>query len=449
MRVAIIGCTHAGLSAAIQILTEQPSAQVTVYERNDNVSFLSCGIALYLSQQVAELQDMMYFSPEQLSELGARVKIQHDVLKVNTKRKVLLCQDMTTKAIFQDHYDKLIIATGSYVNVPPIIGVDDSRVLFCKGYEQAQRIKRQAEKSHTIAVIGGGYSGVEIAESFATTGHDVILIQGNDQLLNNYVDPFLSQEVVTLLREHQVKVLINDRVNAFISDGDQVGIQTQHELLRADLAILCTGFSANTELVSDQVEVDRHDAIITNRYMQTSDPDVYAAGDACVTHYNPTNADAYIPLATNAVRSGILAGHNVLGNRRHSMGTQATAALKIFDYHIATTGITLKNAQKINDHVASVCYQGNYRYSFMGTPTKITIVLVYDRQNREVLGAQLFSRHEIAQSANTISLAIQNHNTIDELAFVDMLFNPNYDQAFNYLNLVAQLAIKQERTPNK
>ena len=256
MRVAIIGCTHAGLSAAIQILTEQPSAQVTVYERNDNVSFLSCGIALYLSQQVAELQDMMYFSPEQLSELGARVKIRHDVLKVNTKRKVLLCQDMTTKVIFQDHYDKLIIATGSYVNVPPIIGVDDSRVLFCKGYEQAQRIKRQAEKSHTIAVIGGGYSGVEIVESFATTGHDVILIQGNDQLLNNYVDPFLSQEVVTLLREHQVKVLINDRVNAFISDGDQVGIQTQHELLRADLAIVCTGFSANTELVSDQVEVD-------------------------------------------------------------------------------------------------------------------------------------------------------------------------------------------------
>lgn len=450
MKVVVIGCTHAGVAAVTQILKEHPDTEVTVYERNDNVSFLACGIALYLGRQVKHLEDMFYSSPEQLAALGANVRINHDVLKIDTNAQTIVCENLKTKEVFNDTYDKLIMASGSYVVVPPIFGIDDSRVLLCKNYDQGKQIYQTAKNHDHITIIGAGYVGVELAESYAKTNHEVTLIQGNQQMLNNYVDPLLSGEVMKLLQEHGVEVKLNERVQAFYGDdaNDAVTVETDKGQYETDLAIVSTGFMANTALLQGQVAMDRHGALIINDYMQTSNPNVYAAGDACVVHFNPSKSDAYIPLATNAVRQGLLAGRNIFGDIQKYMGTQATSAIQIFENTLASTGLTLTKAKKAGLDAASVIYEDGYRYYFMPNTDKITIVLVYDRQSRKVLGAQLFSKHEVAQSANAVSICIQNNNTIDDLAFVDMLFNPNYDQTFNFLNLVAQMAIEKERDEN-
>ncbi|MFD0898070.1 FAD-dependent oxidoreductase [Loigolactobacillus binensis] len=443
MKVIVVGCTHAGTVAVTQILQEHPDTEVTVYERHDNVSFLSCGISLYLNGQVKHLEDMFYSSPEELSELGATVRLQHDVLKIDAATKTLTCTDLKTNEIFKDTYDKLIMATGSYVVVPPLIGIDNSRVLLCKDYAQAQEIYRTAQNHKHVAIVGGGYVGVELAESYADTDHEVTLIQGRDQLLNNYVDPALAHKVTNMLVDHGVHVYLNERAQAFSGD-EQVIIKTNKGERQADLAIVCTGFVANTDLLRGQVDMDRRGAIIINDYMQTSDPAIYAAGDACVVHFNPTDHPAYIPLASNAVRQGILAGTNIFGHTQKYMGTQATSAMAIFGHTLASTGLTLHAALEAGFAAAAVTFRENYRPDYMPSTAMLTIVLVYDRSNRRILGAQFFSKHEVAQSANTLSVCIQNKNTIDDLAYVDMLFQPNYDQPFNYLNLVAQLAVAQE-----
>ncbi|GAB5057922.1 hypothetical protein COSHB9_23120 [Companilactobacillus alimentarius] len=169
-----------------------------------------------------------------------------------------------------------------------------------------------------------------------------------------------------------------------------------------------------------------------------------AAGDSCAVKFNPTGEMQYIPLASSAVRQGTLAGINVFGNIRKYMGTQATTAMEIFGYTLAETGLTLKSALANGMNADQVVYHDYYRPEYMPTTDMLTIYLVYDKDTRKVLGAQLFSKHEVAQSANAISICIQNGNTIDDLAFVDMLFQPNYDNPFNYLNLVAQQAIDKE-----
>ncbi|MCI1912973.1 MAG: FAD-dependent oxidoreductase [Schleiferilactobacillus perolens] len=447
MKVVIVGCTHAGVAAVRQIHQEHPDAQVTVYERDNNVSFLSCGIPLYLSGTVQRLEDMFYATPADLSDLGATVRIKHDVLKIDAATKTLTVENLETHAVFQDRYDKLIMTTGSYVIVPPLIGIDHERVLLCKDYWQAQAIHDTAKKHKHVTIVGGGYVGVELTDAYARTDHDVTLIQGNNQILNHYIDQNISDMATALLASHGVDIHLNKRVKSFRGNKETGGviIETNDQDYQADLVIVCTGFMANTELLRGQVDMDKHGAIITNDYQQTSDPDIFAAGDACTVRFNPTGRNAYIPLATNAVRQGMLAARNLFGPVQKFMGTQGSTAMLLFDHTLASTGATLRTALEDGLDAASVTYEGSYRPDFMHPNAPVTIDLVYERPTRRILGAQFWSTHELTQSANAVSIAIQNRNTIDDLAYVDMLFQPHFDQPFNYLNLVAQQAIAQEQ----
>lgn len=445
MRIVIVGCTHAGVAAINTIKKFHPEADVVVYERDDNVSFLSCGIALYLSGEVAHLEDMFYETPEHLASLGVAVHTRHDVLQIDAKSQTLTVQDLKSNEVFADHYDKLIVTTGSYVQVPPLYGIDDRRVLLCKDSKQADALHVVAKRSRRIVIVGAGYIGVELAEALSGLDHDVTLLQGNAQILNNYIDPDMSAQLVAKLKEYGVNVQLNARVEAFEheNEADPVLVQTAQHSYAADMVIVCTGFLANTSLLTGQVAMDRHGAILTNKWMQTSDPNIYAAGDACTAHFNPTGKPAYIPLASNAVRQGYVVGRNVFGNVQADLGTQATTALRVFDDNLGTTGLTLVNANKQGIPAAAVTYVGPYRPAFMPTHPDVKITLVYHTEDHRILGAQLLSQHEITQSANALSIAIQNRNTIEQLAYQDMLFNPHYDQPFNYLNLVAQLAVEQ------
>ncbi|BDZ30105.1 FAD-dependent oxidoreductase [Lactiplantibacillus sp. WILCCON 0030] len=445
MKIVIVGCTHAGTAAAAQILKNHPEAKVTIYERNDNISFLSCGIYLYLGGKVQRLEDMFYSSPAALEKLGATVKTKHNVLKIDAKAKTMQVADMATGRVFADDYDKLIMTTGSSVAVPPIFGIDESKVLLCKTYEQAQEIYKTAKDNRRIAIVGAGYIGTELSESYANTDHDVTLFQSHDQILNHYISKDMSDRAVGVLKEHGVNVLLSHRVTGFTGNEDgELVIETNQGDFTADLAIVGTGFVPTTELLRGQVDMDKHGAIIINDYVQTSNPDIYAAGDSCVVNFNPTGRSAYTPLATNAVRQGALAGLNVFGDIQRYMGTQATSAMQLFNYTLATTGLTYEVAKQSHVPVKRVVFEGTWRPSYMPSTDPLTIELTYNPENRQILGAQFWSPHEVAQSANTVSVAIQNGNTIDDLAFVDMLFSPNFDDPFNYLNLVAQMAVDQE-----
>lgn len=445
MKIAIVGCTHAGTAAVTQIAAAHPEATVDVYERRDDISFLSCGIALYLEGTVTDPKTLFYASKESLEALGPNIHVhlQHDVLRVDSKHHSLAIQNMATREKFSATYDKLIVSTGSYPVIPPIQGVSVPRVLMCKNYDDALAIKQTAEGADKIAIIGGGYIGVELAEAYSRTGHDILFINGVHHLLSHYVDTPLAEEVEAELLAHGVDSHLQEIALKFDSDDQHVFITTDKGEWQADLAVVCVGFQPMTELVDGQVNLNADGSIHVNDYMQTSSPDIYAAGDTVAVHFNPTHKDAYAPLATNAVRQGKLAGINVFGNHTRYMGTQATSALRLYDKTLACTGMTLSRAQKAGFDAAAADLVDNYRPEFMPTTARVSLRLVYDRSNRRILGGQLFSQYDVAQSANLLSVMIQNRNTIDDLAYVDMLFNPWYDRPWNYLNLLGQQAVAQ------
>ena len=443
MKVIVIGCTHAGTAAVNQILTANPDTEVTIYERNDNVSFLSCGIALYLGGEVKDPQGLFYSSPEKLAELGANVQMEHDVTDIDTDQHVVTVKNLVSGEITTDHYDKLVVTTGSWPIIPPIDGIDNPNVYLCKNWGHAQKLWTDAKDAKRIIVIGGGYIGTELVEAYQRQGKEVTLIDGLPRILNKYLDTEFTDRVQQDFVDHGIKLALNQMVKGFSGDGDTVTVTTDQGEYTADMAILCVGFRPNTGLLKGKVDMNKNGSIITNDYMQTSDPDIYGAGDSVAVHYNPTHKDAYIPLATNAVRQGTLVGLNLFKPTRKYMGTQSTSGLMLFDTTICASGMTLEHAKLENIPAAAVTVEDNYRPEFMPTTTPVLMQLVYNPETRAILGAQFMSKYDVSQSANTISVMIQNNNTIDDLGFVDMFFQPQFDRPFNYLNILGQAAIAQ------
>lgn len=441
MKVIIVGCKHAGTITATQILKDHPETEVTIYERNDNVSFLSCGIAVYLSGDVGDPDAMFYSSPEQLTKLGADVHMQHNVTSIDPKTKTVKVTDLVTGEEKTDHYNKLVDTTGSWPVIPPIDGVNSKHVYLCKNYHHAKKLFAAASDAQRIVVIGGGYIGVELVEAYTRQNKDVTLIDGASRMLHKYFDKEYTDRIQKQFEDHGATLAFNQKVTAFKDREDGITVETDKGSFDADMAILCVGFRPNTDLLKGKVELDDNNAIVTNEYMQSSDPDIYAAGDSTSVHYNPTGKSAYIPLATNAIRQGTMVGVNIFGNKMRDMGTQSSSGLCLYGTTMASSGLTLENAKEAGIDADAVTIEDNYRPEFMPTTTKVLMTLVWDKRTRQIIGGQLMSKYDVAQSAGVLSLCIQDKHTIDYLAFVDMLFQPNFDRPFNYLNILAQAAV--------
>lgn len=446
MKVVVIGCTHAGTSAVKAIINEDPTAEVKVFERNDNVSFLSCGIALYIGGVVKDAQSLFYSSPKELAELGADVNMEHNVTDIDVEAKRVSVTNLLTNETFEETYDKLVLTTGSWPIVPPIPGIEAENIMLCKNYNQAQEIIARKDKAEKVVIVGGGYIGIELVEAFGESGKDVTLVDGLDRILNKYLDPEFTDVLEADLTNRGIKLALNHTVQEFKSDdnGNVNQVITSAGSYDADLVIMCVGFKPSTELIKDKVETLPNGAIKVNEYMQTSRPEIYAAGDNVAVHYNPTGDHAYIPLATNAVRMGTLVGKNILENKVKYRGTQGTSGLYLFGYNIGSTGVTVNSAPFFGLDVDSVLVKDNYRPEFMPTTEQVMMKLVYEKETHRIVGGQVISKYDITQSANTLSLAVQNKMTIEDLAYVDFFFQPHFDRPWNYLNILAQAAVEKE-----
>ncbi len=455
--VAIVGCTHAGTFAAQAILTAHPDWTVHVFERNDTLSFLSCGIALWVGGHVSDPNRMFYSSPAALADLGARMHMQTDVLSVDVAGKSLVARDLNTGEETGYTFDKLVVTTGSKPVVPPIPGLaeglEDGRVMLCKNWDHGKAIKDHAMKAKAVAVIGAGYIGAELVEQFSEAGVHAILVDGLDRALAKNFDAPITEQVEAAYTEHGVTLALGQMVTEFrlSESGAGVTVVTTAGEYEVDYAIMGAGFLPRTDLFEGQLEMLPNGAIKTDEYMRAfladgteACADVLAAGDSCTVLYNPTGTYDYIPLATNAVRQALLVGANVEEPVQKYMGTQATSAVQLYDLSLAASGLTQAGAEARGVTARSTTLVQDYRPDFMLTTTPVTCTLTWDPQIRRVLGAQFMCRHDVAEAANAISVAIQARFTIDQLAGVDLFFQPNFCQPVNFIGAVAMQAVAEQ-----
>lgn len=443
MKVSIIGCTHAGTFSAQQILTKHPDWQVDVYERNNNLSFLSCGIALWVSDRVSDPNKMFYSNPDTLAKMGATMHMEHDVEDVDFDKKELKVKDLKTGKEATNSYDKLVITTGSTPVIPPIPGVDGPHVHHCKNWTDANNLKKNSQEIKSAIVIGSGYIGAELAEAYSRLDKKTTLIDMLPHVLGKNFDTNIAKIAEKDYTDHGVDLQLGEKVESFTDNGDSVTVKTDQGSYTADIAVMCVGFRPYTDMFKGKFKMLKNGAIIVDDYMRTSVKDVFAAGDAATVKYNPTGQDDYIPLATNSVRQGILVGDNIEKPTVKYMGTQATSAVELYDRSYAGSGLTVNGAKARNVAIDSVTVEDNYRPEFMLSTEPVLMNLMWDPKSHQVLGGSLTSKYDISQSANVISLAIQNKMTIEQLSMVDFFFQPNFDKPLNYLSELAMAAVEK------
>ena len=443
MKIVVVGCTHAGTAAVVNLKNLHPDSEITIYEKNDNISFLSCGIALNVGKVIENTESLFYNSPENLASLGVITNMKHEVLDINFDAKSIKVKNLVSNEVFEDNYDKLVLTLGSWPIVPKFEGGDLENIVLCKNYEHALNIIEKSKNAESAVVIGAGYIGVELAEAFEMQGKKVTLIDAEDRIMAKYLDKEFTDRAEKEFSDRGVNLVLGEKVQKFKGkNGKVTEVVTENGEYKGDLVVLCIGFAPNTNIVKGKLETLPNGAIVIDEYMRTSKEDVYAAGDCCVVKYNPAGDTRYIPLATNAVRMGTLVARNIVKPTIKYMGTQGTSGIKIYNACIASTGLTEEMAKMTTSmNIDSVIIKDNHRPEFMPSYEEAMIKLVFDKDTRRIIGGQILSNNDLTQYMNTLSVVIQNNMTIEELAMTDFFFQPHFNKPWSLLNTVALQAL--------
>ena len=444
MRILVIGNNHAGTAAVTHLRKFHPEAEVVSYDRNDNISFLACGIALWVGGVVPDPKGLFYATPEGLREQGIDVRMGHEVLEADFPAHTVRVKDLSTGEVFEDRYDRLILATGSWPIVPKIPGTDLRGVHLCKLYQHAQEILAEVSRPEIkrVAVVGAGYIGVELVEAFHRHGKEVVLLEAADHIMANYFDPEFTEDPRRQMEAQGVRVRTGECVRRL--EGDEEGrvrsVVTDQGTYEADLVVLCVGFRPNAELYRDKLQTLPNGALVVDDYLRTSDPHVLACGDCMAVRSNALDGPAYIALATNAVRTGILCAANAVEPRMAFPGVQGSNAIKVFDSVLASTGLCEAAARAAGLDVKTHTVEDASRPEFMPSHHRVRVKVVYHAVTRRLLGAQILSGGDDTQAIHTLSLAIQQHLTVDQFALTDFFFLPHFNKPVSWLTAVALTA---------
>lgn len=447
-KIVIVGANHAGTSATKTILSKSKDHEVVVFDANSNISFLGCGMALWIGEQISGPEGLFYATKEGLEEMGARIYMEAPVQRIDFNNKIVYAtlKNGETK---EESYDKLILATGSWPIIPNIPGKDLENVQLVKLYQHAEEVIKKLPSGDIkdVVVVGAGYIGVELAEAFQRHGKNTTLIDIADTCLPTYYDEPFTDMMKQNLADNGINLAFGEKVERLEGNGKVEKVITSKGEYKADMVVLCIGFRPNTDLAAGEpgkryapsgIELFRNGAYKVNKKQETSIKDVYAIGDCATVFDNAIQDTNYIALATNSVRSAIVAAHNAMGVELESAGVQGSNGISIYDLKMVSTGLTYNRAKSLGINAAYTDYEDYQKPEFIEHDNeKVKIRIVYNKDTRVILGAQLASKYDMSMGIHMFSLAIQEQVTIEKLALTDIFFLPHFNKPYNYITMAA------------
>ncbi|MBN2256831.1 MAG: FAD-dependent oxidoreductase [Anaerolineaceae bacterium] len=438
-KIVIVGANHAGTAAIKTILTSHPGHQVIVFDANSNISFLGCGMALWIGAQIDGPEGLFYSSKAQLESMGAVIYMESPVETIDFEHKRVFANTKDGSRI-EESYDKRILATGSWPIIPNIPGKDLENVQLVKLYQHAGEVvdKIKSHDIQNVTVVGAGYIGVELAEAFERNGKNTTLVDIAETCLPVYYDKPFTDLMWQNLLDHHIQLAFGEKVIEIRGKGRVEEVVTDKNVYPSDMVVLCIGFTPNTVLGKDRLDRFRNGAYLVNKKQETNVMDVYAIGDCATVHDNALDAPNYIALASNALRSGIVAAHNACGASMESVGVQGSNGICVYDLKMVSTGITLNKARALGINASATDFEDLQKPEFMRHDNpKVRLRIVYNTETRVILGAQMASTYDISMGIHLFSLAIQERVTIDKLALTDIFFLPHFNKPENYITMAA------------
>lgn len=442
MKYVIVGTSHAGFEAVQTLLKKDSDAEIVVFEAGSTASFLSCGIQSYLEDIAKSLDELHYANEASYKEQGVDIRMNTSVIAINPDTKEITTR--TTDGVeATESYDKLLLSPGGVPGKIPNVDDQHENIFYLRGRNWADKVKNRMSSAKKAVVVGAGYIGIEAAIAYAQAGIDVTVVDFVDSILPTYLDSEFTSLLTKHMEEKGIKIKTGEGVKEFKANenNEVTAVVTDKGTYEADTVIISVGVRPNTQWLKDTLTLDGRGFVEVNEHMETSVKDVYAAGDATAIPFAPTNDKAYIALATNARRQGVIMARHASGDADAKIGrVNGTSGLAVFDYKFATTGIKDANANSYQGNVKSVYKEELIRPSFMHDEEKVLMKLHYDADNGRILGAQLMSTYDILQAINAVSVAIEAEWTVDQLAQADFFFQPEFSRPWNFLNVLAQEA---------
>ncbi|WNY69833.1 CoA-disulfide reductase [Borreliella andersonii] len=442
MKIIIIGGTSAGTSAAAKAARLNKQLEITIYEKANIVSFGTCGLPYFVGGFFDNPNTMISRTQEEFEKTGISVKTNHEVIKVNAKNNTIIIKNLKTGTIFNNTYDQLMIATGAKPIIPPINNINLKNFYTLRTLEDGQKIKNLMDKEEikNIVIIGGGYIGIEMVEAAKNKRKNVRLIQLDKHILTDSFD----EEIVTIMEEELIKKGValhtNEFVKSLIGEKKVEGVVTNKNTYQADAVVLATGIKPATEFLENQIKTTENGAIIVNEYGETSIKNIFSAGD-CATIYNiVSKKNEYIPLATTANKLGRIVGENLAGNRIAFKGTLGSASIKILSLEAARTGLTEKDAKKLQIKYKTILIKDKNHTNYYPGQEDLYIKLIYEENTKTILGAQAIGKNGAVIRIHALSIAIYSKLTTKELGMMDFSYSPPFSRTWDILNIAGNAA---------
>lgn len=446
--LVVIGGTAAGMSAAARARRGDPSLSITVFERTGHITYGSCGLPYYIGDVIKDVNKLITYTPEYMKkERNIDVYTLHDVTDINTQEKYVKVKDLKSDDIFKQPYTQLVIATGAIPVVPKILGVEHKNIFTLRNVEDGLRIKELLSSGRVkrAAILGAGFIGLEVSEALRNWGIEVTVFEMLPAIL-----PQIDEEFAILvedeLQKNSVKLYKNTKVVEFqASDENVIKILTEDgRTFESDMVIASVGVKPSTALARNaNISIGPLDGIAVDKYMRTSAPYVWAAGDCTETYNLVTRKPAYLPLGTTANKQGKIAGENVVGGSAAFPGILGTQVTKIFDTYVASTGLNEMSAKDAGIAAVSAKIVHTDKASYYPGSKYIHTKIVLDKNTAKIIGAQMTGSEGIGKRIDVFATAITAGMTAYQLNELDLAYAPPVSPVYDPVLIAASAGIKE------
>lgn len=439
MKVVIVGGVAGGATAAARIRRLDEQAEIVVFERSGYISYANCGLPYYIGDVITDPEELTLQTPENFfSRFRIKMKVRHEVTAIDSERKKVCVKNLENGEEFEETYDKLILSPGAKPAQPRLPGVGIKKLFTLRTVEDTFRIKEYINQKHPKSAVlaGGGFIGLELAENLRDLGMEVTIVQRPKQLMNPF-DADMASMIHSEMRRHGVKLVLGHTVEGFEEKDGGVDILLKDEKpLHADMVVLAIGVVPDTNLAKEAgLELGIKGSIVVNERMETSKPDIYAAGDAVQVKHYVTGQDALISLAGPANKQGRIIADNVCGGDSKYLGSQGSSVIKVFDMTAAVTGINETNARKAGLNADAVILSPMSHAGYYPGGKVMTMKVVFEKDTYRLLGAQIVGYEGVDKRIDVLAAAIHAGLKATRLKDLDLAYAPPYSSAKDPVNM--------------
>lgn len=443
-KVLIVGGVAGGASAAARLRRLNEHAEIIIFERGEYISFANCGLPYYIGNVIRDRKRLLVQTPENMKKrFNIDVRTLSEVIGIDRANKTVEVLDRANGEKYLESYDNLIISTGAEPLRPQIDGIDSDRIFSLRNIPDTDRIKDFVDRSNPkkALIVGAGFIGLEIAENLHNRGIEVTIVELADHVIGP-LDYDMASFVHHHLNSKGVKLLLNSAVTRFTTNGTSILAElSPTSVIETDMVVVGIGVRPETKLASEAgLKLGNRGGILVNEYMQTSDPDIYAVGDAAEVRDFIHGGTVLIPLAGPANKQGRIAADNICGRNSAYKGTQGTSIVKVFDMTVALTGSNEKQLDRMGaNYIKSITHSSHHAGYYPGAEM-MSIKLLFGKADGRILGAQIIGYEGVDKRIDVIATAVRAGMTVFDLEELELAYAPPFSSAKDPVNIAGYAA---------